>query len=94
MLVHGLFLDNNDNLGRALSDTVQVMVTITEWYVIPYPIDEAVKIRLYDRNGSTSHSRHLQVQQKAKIEHKGPKSNKHIICTGWHLVQQSMNTYK
>ena len=68
MLVHGLFLDNNDNLGRALSDTVQVMVTITEWYVIPYPIGEAVQIRLYDRNGSTSHSRHLQVQQKAKIE--------------------------
>ena len=68
MLVHGLFLDNNDNLGRALSDTAQVMVTIPEWYVIPYPIDEAVKIRLYDRNGSTSHSRHLQVQQKVKIE--------------------------
>ena len=60
LLVHGLFLDKNNNLGGALSNTVQEIIAIPEWHVIPYPIGKAVKIELYDRNGSTSHSKHRQ----------------------------------
>ena len=37
------------------------MVAIPEWCVIPYPIGKAVRTELYSREGSTSHSKHLQV---------------------------------